>query len=99
MIVVWDEGNSHKVPLMLAMCAHHPRLHLERLPAYAPALNPVEQIWSHLKYGRLRNSLPESLADLDSTVHGHLQSVGRTPGLLKALWRGSELLFPPSIFA
>ena len=76
----------------------YPRLHLERLPAYAPDLNPVEQVWSHLKYGRMANFVPESLNHLDHTVRSHLQSVGQTPGLLKALWHGSKLPFPRSIF-
>jgi hypothetical protein len=48
-IVVWDGGSNHKGPLVRALCARYPRLHLERLPAYAPELNPVEQVWSHLK--------------------------------------------------
>ena len=98
-IVVWDGGSSHKGPLIRTLCARHPRLHLERLPAYAPVLNPVEQVWSHLKYGRLPNFVPASLAHLDPTVRSLLQSVGQTPGLLKSLWRASKLPFPPSIFA
>ena len=98
-IVVWDGGGNHKGPLLRAFCARHPRLHLERLPAYAPDLNPVEQVWSHLKYGRLPNFVPASLTHLDHTVRSHLQSVGQTPGLLGSLWRGSKLPFPPSIFA
>jgi transposase len=97
-IVVWDGGSNHKGPLIRALCARHPRLHLERLPAYAPDCNPVEFVWSHLKYGRLANFVPESLSDLDQTVCSHLQSVGQTPGLLKALWDGSKLSFPTSIF-
>ena len=51
-IVVWDGGSNHKGPLIRAFCARHPRLHLERLPAYAPDHNPVEFVWSHLKYAR-----------------------------------------------
>jgi transposase len=61
-------------------------------------LNPVEFLWSHLKYARLANFVPTSLSHLDQTVQTHLQSVGQTPGLLKALWHGSKLPFPPSIF-
>lgn len=94
----WGQHN-HKGPLIRALCARHLRLHLERLPAYAPNLNPVEFVWSHLKYARLPNFMPESLAHLDQTVRSHLHSVGQTPGLLKALWHGSKLPFPPSIFA
>ena len=97
-IVVWDGGSNHKGPLIRALCARHPRLHLERLPAYAPDFNPVEFVWSHLKYARLANFIPASLAHLDQTVRSHLHAVGQTPGLLKALWQGSKLAFPPSIF-
>ena len=98
-IVVWDGGSNHKGKLIRALCARQPRLHLERLPAYAPDLNPVEQVWSHLKYGRMPNFIPESLFHLDHTVRTHLQSVGQAPGLLKALWHASKLPFPLSIFA
>ena len=97
-IVVWDGGSNHKGLLIRELCARYSRLHLERWPAYAPDLNPVEQVWSHLKYGRRPNFVPESLAHLDQTVRAHLQSVGQTPNLLKALWHGSELSFPLSIF-
>ena len=61
--------------------------------------NPVEQVWSHLEYGRLPNFVPASLSHLDQTVRSHLQNVGQTPDLLKALWHASKLPFPPSTFA
>jgi putative transposase len=97
-IVVWDNGSSHKGPLIRALCARYPRLHLERLPTYAPDLNPVEFVWSHLKHGRLANFVPASLYHLDQTVRGQLASLTQTPSLLKALWHGSKLPFPSSIF-
>ena len=97
-IVVWDGGSNHKGLLIRALCARHPRLHLERLPAYAPDLNPVEFVWSHVKHGRMANFVPESLSHLDQTVRAHLHAVGQTPGLLKALWQGSKLPFPQSMF-
>ena len=94
-----DGGSNHNGPRMRAFCARHPRLHLEGLPAYAPDHNPVEFVWSHLKYGRLPNFVPASLSHLDQTIRHELDSVRQTPGLLKALWHGSKLPFPPCIFA
>jgi putative transposase len=73
-------------------------LHLERLPAYAPDLNPVEQVWSHLKYGQLPNFVPNHVRHLDEVVQSQLHAVGQTPGLLKALWHGSDLPFPAKHF-
>ena len=93
-IVVWDGGSSHKGDLIRALLARCPRLHLERLPAYAPDLNPVEWVWSHLKYGRLANFVPRHVRHLDQVIQGHLRAVAQTPNLLKALWQGSELPFP-----
>jgi len=57
LLIVWDGGAIHHSDVIrdfLANGAAH-RLHLERLPGYAPELNPDEGIWSHLKYGELPN--------------------------------------------
>ena len=93
-IVVWDGGSSHKGPLIRELLARRKRLHLERLPAYAPDLNPVEWLWGHVKYGRMANFVPRHVRHLDRVVQGHLLDVARTPRLLKRLWQGSALPFP-----
>ncbi len=54
-IVVWDGGPMHKGVPIAQLLADFPRLSLERLPPYAPDLNPVEYLWGHLKYGKLAN--------------------------------------------
>ena len=56
--------------------------------------NPVEFVWSYLKYGRLANFMPKHLGHLDQTVQAHLSEVRHKPSLLKSLWLGSELPFP-----
>ena len=35
--------------------------------------NPVEFVWSYLKYGQLANFVPKHLRDLDQTVQAHLE--------------------------
>lgn len=93
-IVLWDGGTNHKGPVIRGLLARYPRLQLEPMPAYAPQLNPVEFVWSYLKYGRLANFVPKHLRDLDQTVQAHLSEVKHQPSLLKSLWLGSELPFP-----
>ena len=93
-LVVWDGGSSHKGELIRALLSRRKRLHLERLPAYAPESNPVEWVWAHLKYGRLANFVPRHVRHLERVVQGHLLAVGSRPGLLKQLWKGLELPFP-----
>ena len=57
-VVVWDGGANHKGPVIRAFLRRNKRLRLERLPAYAPDLNPVEAVWSWLKYGRVGELRP-----------------------------------------
>jgi putative transposase len=71
----------------------YPRLTLERLPGYAPDLNPVEMVLGHLKHGRMANFVPRHVEHLDQVVRGHLGEVGTCPGLIRSLWAGSRLPF------
>jgi putative transposase len=92
--VVWDGGANHKGEAMRAFLARNPRLRVERLPAYAPDLNPVEAVWSWLKYGKLASFVPRDVGDLDDWVLEHLIALKCDPGLLRRLWDGSDLPFP-----
>lgn len=66
LIVVWDGASIHHaqpVKDFLAAGAAT-RLHLVRLPGYAPDLNPDEGVWNHLKRVELRNRCCHDLAEL-----------------------------------
>lgn len=93
-VVVWDGGGNHKGPLIRAFLKRTKRLRLERLPAYCPDLNPVEAVWSWLKWGRLANFVPDDLGVLDDWVIEYLVELKCDPALLRALWRRSDLPFP-----
>jgi len=92
-IVAWDGGSNHKGPLIRELLSQYPRLHLERLPAYAPDLNPVEMIWSHLKYGLMANFVPQDVRHVDRVLVGHMTRLRDQPGLIRSLWKGSKLPF------
>ena len=92
-IVVWDGGSNHKGPAIRELLRKFPRLHLERLPGYAPDLNPVEMIWAYLKHGRLANFVPRHVRHLDRVVVGHLTELRGDPALIRSLWAGSRLPF------
>jgi len=98
-IVIWDGGSNHKGPLVRDLLSRFPRLHMERLPAYAPDLNPVEMLWSHLKYGLMANFVPHHVEHLDEVVQENLAKVAKNPELIKSLWAGSRLPFPDTKLA
>lgn len=90
--VVWDGGNMHKGdPIRDVLVRHRGRLHLERLPPYAPMLNPIEQLWSWLKYSRLCNFAPETLSTLHQAIHRELRSAQRTQSRIQSIWNACEL--------
>jgi transposase len=65
-LVIWDGSPIHKgqpIKEYLARGAAK-RLHLERLPGYAPDLNPDEGIWNYLKRVELKNRCCADLAEL-----------------------------------
>ena len=47
---------------------------LSWLPAYAPELYPVKQVWNHTKYSELANYLPDTLEQLHEAVGFSLAS-------------------------
>ena len=93
-VVLWDGGGNHKGPLIRAFLSRNKRLWLERLPAYAPELNPAEAVWSWLKYGQLANDVPDEMTDLDDEIIDRLIELKCEPDLLRNLWDGSDLPFP-----
>lgn len=65
LLVIWDGLPAHRSRKVKALLAEtEGRLYLERLPGYAPELNPDEGIWQHLKNVELANVCCEHLAQL-----------------------------------
>ena len=97
-IVVWDGGMMHKGdPIREAVERFKPRLHLEKLPPYAPMLNPVEQIWSWLKFSRLCNNAPANAADLNRAIKHELRRITDDQDFLLNMWHGSDLPVPRAL--
>lgn len=48
-VLIWDNLTTHLSTAMRQLIAARDWLHVIRLPAYAPDLNPTEGIWSHVK--------------------------------------------------
>jgi hypothetical protein len=71
-VLIWDGLSSHWSHKMRAyLAAEHHWLTVERLPAYAPELNPVEYLWANLKGGELANCTADSVPQVaDQAQHG-----------------------------
>jgi transposase len=66
LLVIWDGSPIHRAKVIKDFLAAGAakRLHLERLPGYAPDLNPQEGVWNLLKRRELKNLCCQHLSDL-----------------------------------
>jgi transposase len=90
-VVLWDGSSNHKGDPIRALLREEPRLTLVRLPPYCPHFNPVEYLWSWLKYGQLPNFAAADAAMLDEAVRGRLSIAQASPHLLQGFWDHCEL--------
>jgi transposase len=66
LLLLWDGASIHHGQAIKAFLAAGgaKRIHLERLPGYAPDLNPDEGIWRYLKHVELKNVVCHTCTDL-----------------------------------
>jgi transposase len=90
--LLWDGLPAHRSRAMRAWLAtQRSWLVVERLPAYAPELNPVEGLWSSLKAVELANLTSPTLAEVIDQAHNGIGRVRRTPHLAYSFLRPAGL--------
>ncbi|MBX3741294.1 MAG: hypothetical protein KF712_09910 [Akkermansiaceae bacterium] len=63
----------------------------ERLPAYAPGLNPAEYIWAHLKQHEMGNLLVKEAWQLSHHTSAALRKMRRRPKIIRACFAQASL--------
>ena len=93
LLIVWDGIATHRCRLVEDfVAAQGGRLWVERLPAYAPELNPVEYLWGHWKQHELPNLCARDLWHLSSHAVKALRRIrSRKATLITAFWKQAEL--------
>jgi transposase len=100
LIVIWDSGTMHKGgPLREPLTQFKGRLESEPLPAHAPMLNPVEQVWTWLKYDRLCNFAPQNAHDLNEVVIHELEPIREDQERLQGFFHASDLPLPRTLLS
>jgi transposase len=93
MVMIWDGAPIHRSHTIREFLIHgaSQRIHLERLPAYAPELNPDEGVWPQLKGVELRHVCGFDLPHLRGELRDAVKRVRRTPRLLRGFFQGAGL--------
>jgi len=80
-VLVRDNLNTHTSHAMKQLIAARLWLTVYQLPAYAPELNPVEAVWSHLKRS-LANLAKRNLGQLAALIKTRLKRMQYRPALI-----------------
>jgi transposase len=92
-VIIWDGAPIHRSQTIKEFLTNGAalRLHLERLPAYAPELNPGEGLWQQLKGVELRNVCCSNIPHLRHELRDAVKRIRRRPRLIASFFRGAKL--------
>jgi transposase len=93
-VLIWDGLPSHRSTETQTFIAEQKHwLHVERLPAYAPELNPVEYLWAHLCATDLANFSADDLGALSNQITKGARRIRRHTDMGRAFLKHSGLFF------
>jgi transposase len=90
-ILVIDRWMVHRSGVRQLKSRFGRRVDVEWLPAYAPELNPDEQVWNHSKYSQLANFIPDDVGHLAAAVKESLHIQSRKQNLLRSFFHCAKL--------
>jgi len=92
-IVIADNARYHTSAIVRDFVASTKgEITLAHLPRYSPELNPDEQVWNHTKR-RLSQAFVDSKEVMKATVLSIMQSIQRTPELIRSFFRLSATCY------
>jgi hypothetical protein len=95
-VLIWDGLSSHWSTRMRAFLdSQRDWLTAERLPAYAPELNPAEYLWANLKDLELANLPTTTLAEVADAAHQGIQRVCKSQDLVVGFLAHTGLRLDP----
>jgi transposase len=85
-VLVWDGAPIHRSKAIKQYLADGAaaRIHLERLPGYAPELNPDEGIWHYFKQVEMKNLCCEDMPHLKRELSAAEQRLRHKPDIIRA---------------
>jgi transposase len=90
LIVLLDNGKTHRGDPVGELLARTSRLHLVPFPPYAPELNPDEGVWNHLKC-TLANGRPDTQAELMDVLADEICRLAASQSLLQGCIQQPDL--------
>lgn len=94
LLIIWDGLPAHRSRLVRNYVESlDGQIQLERLPAYAPEINPAEYVFGYAKQRELANLCVDTIEEVRAYATRRLKSMQRRPKLIRAFWQQAELAF------
>lgn len=86
LLIIWDGAPIHRSQAIKTFLTQEAagRIWLERLPGYAPDLNPDEGIWHYLKHVELKNLCCQTMQHLKTELLAAQQRLRQKPEIIQA---------------
>jgi len=92
LLIIWDGLPAHRSGVVRDYVESlDGQIALERLPAYAPELNPVEYLFGYAKQRELANLCLDTIDEVRRYAARRIKSMQRRPALIRAFWTQAEL--------
>lgn len=92
LLILWDGAPIHRSLLVKNYIASsRGALRVERLPAYAPELNPVEYMWGYLKAHEIANLVATKAWELSLEATAALRRMRRRTPIIAACYKQANL--------
>jgi len=93
LLIIWDGAGIHRCKrIRQYLAGQEGKIWVERFPAYAPELNPVEYLWAYWKERELPNVCARDLWHLTTWAAQALRRIRRKrERLICAFWKQAEL--------
>ena len=92
LLIIWDGLPAHRSRLVRDYVESlDGQIQLERLPAYAPEINPAEYVFGYAKQRELANLCVDTIEEMRDYATRRLKSMQRRPKLIRAFWQQAEL--------
>jgi transposase len=92
LILLWDGLAAHRSKMTRTFIDTQAAwLMVERMPTYAPELNPPEYAWSSLKAKDMANACSASLSELDRRIQRGIRRLKRSPTIIQGCLKASGL--------
>lgn len=92
LLLLWDGSPIHCGDVQDFIAQLPPaQIITERLPPYAPELNPDEGVWQYLKFVELRNEACLNLRQLRFRLHRAIMRLRSKPALIRSFFEGAGL--------